>query len=113
MSWRMEKMCANCPFAKSGPGKHLRESLRSERWREILTVLRRDGHFTCHKTTDETGDGSNLMCAGAIEWQEKHAVVGQFQRIMERIDYFHGKKAAGSVAASFRQIAAQCKRRKP
>jgi hypothetical protein len=100
-AWRMEKMCDNCPFARSGPSAYLKKTLRSGRWREILATLRKDGHFICHKTTRETGNGSNLMCAGAIEWQEAHGCVGQLQRIMERVEHAFGKGGAVSVRESF------------
>ncbi len=87
MTWRMAKQCEDCPFAASGPGLRLRKSLQSGRWREILNLLRADKHFLCHKTTDETGNGTNLVCAGSIEWSEKHRVPpSQFQRIMERLE---------------------------
>jgi hypothetical protein len=82
----MEVKCSDCPFASSGPGLHLRKSLARGRWREILLSLRMDGHFHCHKTTHETGDGSELLCAGSLEWQEKHiGQPGQLARVMERI----------------------------
>lgn len=93
MMWRMAKMCNECPFDSKGAGLHLRKSLRRGCWREILTDLDRDGQFPCHKTTAETGDGSELMCAGAIEYQEANNGPGQLQRIMERLDYFRGKRA--------------------
>lgn len=92
-AWRMQAMCDNCPFADSGPGLHLRRSLAPGRWREITSGLRRDLSFNCHKTTPETGDGSNLMCAGSIEWMEKRSLSTNLQRVMERIDYiFQGKR---------------------
>lgn len=84
--WRMPQQCADCPFSESGAGLHLRRSLGAGRWRSILADLRRDKHFTCHKTSDETGDGSNLVCAGAIEWQEAHGYSSQYQRIAERLE---------------------------
>lgn len=84
--WRMKEQCADCPFAKSGPGLHLRKTLARGRWREILQDLRQDKHFLCHKTTDETGDGSNMHCAGSIEWQMEHnGQPSQMARICERI----------------------------
>jgi hypothetical protein len=104
MAWRMVKMCDNCPFALSGAGLHLRQSLRRGRWQEIITFLRNDGHFTCHKTSDETGDGSNLMCAGAITWQEEHGLVGNLQRIMERIHGIYGTEGTASVRSSLQQV---------
>lgn len=89
--WRMKDPCANCPFNKSGAGLHLRKSLYPGRWREILLGLRMGQGFHCHKTTDETGDGSNLLCAGAISYQEKIGTSSNLQRVMERLDYCHGK----------------------
>lgn len=93
MSWRMQSPCANCPFNAEGPGLHLRKSLRCGRWGEIRRGLLSGEHFTCHKTTDETGDGSNLMCAGAIAFQEKNNVSSNLQRVMERIDWMRKPKA--------------------
>jgi hypothetical protein len=84
--WRMEKMCDNCPFDHVGPGRMLRASLRPGRWREILRSLRSNLHFTCHKTGRETGNGSELICAGAIAWQEKRGLSSNLQRVMERIE---------------------------
>lgn len=85
-------MCSDCPFASRGPGLHLRKSLARGRWREICTDLLNEAYFTCHKTTEETGDGSNLMCSGAIAWQAKHNVSSNLQRVMERLDYFSRRK---------------------
>jgi len=62
------------------------------RWREILKALQRGEHFICHKTTHETGDGSNLICAGSIEWQEKRGIVSNLKQIMERLDWFAAKR---------------------
>ena len=87
MNWRMEKPCDNCPFNKSGPGLRLRRSLEQGRFAGILDDLREDKHFVCHKTTHETGDGSNLVCAGAIAWQEKNCRPSQYSRIMQRLNY--------------------------
>jgi hypothetical protein len=82
--WRMPSMCDSCPFARTGAGAHLRRTLR--RWRAILADMKRDKHFLCHKTTDETGEGSNLHCAGSIIWQMKHnGRPSQCARIAERL----------------------------
>src|SRR6185437_425437 len=86
--WRMKSKCQDCPFATSGPGLHLRRTLHRRRCREILKGLQRGEHFLCHKTTHETGDGSNLICAGSIEWQEKRGIVSNLKQIMERLDWF-------------------------
>ena len=93
MSWRMEHPCADCPFNTSGAGLHLRKSLGAGRWRDIKTGLVRGESFTCHKTTEETGDGSNLMCAGAIAYQRKHGVSSNLQRVCERLEYFWARRA--------------------
>lgn len=71
---------------------HLRKSLHPERWREILGGLKRGDHFICHKTGDETGDGSNLICAGAMEWQHKRGLTSQYERVCERLEYSVRKK---------------------
>lgn len=74
----MNQPCENCPFAASGPGLRLRQSLRPGRWREILLSVRLGQPFFCHKTTnwdaqDEEGDsyipqGKEQICAGSIEY---------------------------------------------
>ncbi len=87
MTYRMEKPCTDCPFDDSVRGNHLRKSLRRGRMAEIKRDLMNDGHFMCHKTTDETGDNSNLICAGSIEWQEAQGVgASQYLRICERLE---------------------------
>lgn len=84
MNWRMPAPCETCPFNSDGPGLFLRMTLR--RWPAILRGLRSDQHFICHKTSDETGNGTNLICAGALEWQHKRGLSSNLERIMERID---------------------------
>lgn len=86
MTWRMPSPCIECPFNTKGPGAHLRKTLRAGRWRGILSALRRGDHFTCHKTANETGDGTNLMCAGAIKWQNNRGLSSNLQRVCERLD---------------------------
>ena len=88
----MPAKCDNCPFATSGPGLALAKSLRSGRMAEIKRGLLHGESFQCHKTTDETGDGSNLLCAGAIEWQEKHGASSNLQRVMETGDVSAGMR---------------------
>ena len=90
-TWRMAAMCDNCPFAESGAGLHLRKSLGPGRWREITSGLRHDHSFNCHKTTAETGDGSELMCAGSIEWMNARGVSTNLLRQMERCDAIFGR----------------------
>lgn len=84
-AWRMAAKCADCPFQVAGKGRALRRSLRPGRWREILACLRRDDHFICHKTTRDTGNGKQLVCAGSIEWQDARGLSSQYRRVCERI----------------------------
>lgn len=92
MKWRMAAPCENCPFNTSGKGLSLRKSLARGRWSEITRGLLRGEYFTCHKTTEETGDGSELMCAGAIAYQEKHGVSSNYQRVCERLGYIREQR---------------------
>jgi len=84
--WKMAQPCRDCPFNSRGPGLHLRRSLRPGRWIIILNGLRKGEHFLCHETTHETGNGSNLICAGAMAWQDKRGLSSNLQRVMERVD---------------------------
>lgn len=84
--WKLEAPCANCPFSDSEQGQHLAKSLRPGRLREIKSDLAHDGHFICHKTTHETGNGTNLVCAGALAWQEEQGYSSQYVRIRERLE---------------------------
>lgn len=84
--WRMEKKCADCPFDNKGEGLQLRRSLREGRWKNILKGLMQQEHFICHETTRETGNGSNLVCAGSIEWQDGRGVSAQYVRVCERME---------------------------
>jgi len=99
-AWRMEKPCVDCPFNAWGPGLHLRKTLGRRRWSSILAGLRAEQSFTCHKTTHETGDDSNLMCAGAIAWQNKRGISSNLQRCCEAVDYFaEQRRKRGESAA--------------
>jgi hypothetical protein len=85
--WRMAKPCTNCPFNASGPGLRLRKSLRPGRWREITDGLRRgQEHFTCHKTGPDTGNDTNLVCAGSIAYQARLGVTSNLFRVMSRVE---------------------------
>lgn len=71
-----EVMCANCPFAPSGPGAELRRSLRPGRFEEIAQAVWAGVPFWCHKTVeddgwDDEGDdytpaGTERHCGGAL-----------------------------------------------
>ena len=91
--WRQEKQCHNCPFANAGPGLALRKSLRKPRWREIISAILQGDVFWCHKTTYDDQDdddhysprGKELVCAGALAYQEKRGVSSNYQRLCEQI----------------------------
>lgn len=89
--WKMDAPCADCPFSDSEKGKHLASTLRPGRIAEIKRELKADGHFLCHKTTHETGNGTNLVCAGALAWQEERGLSSQYVRICERISGMFSK----------------------
>lgn len=94
--WRMPAQCADCPFAKSGAGLHLRKSLAKGRWQEITSELLDGSYFMCHKTTEETGNNTNKLCAGALEFQEQNNVSSNYQRVCESLDYFKEKRNGNS-----------------
>lgn len=92
MSWRVKRKCANCPFAETGKGRALRDSLAKGRWEEIIDGLHNDHHFICHKTADETGNGTNLVCAGSLEYCDREGISTNFQRVMERVEAIFARK---------------------
>jgi len=47
----------------------------------------------CHKTTRETGNGTNLVCAGAMRWQHKRDLLSNLERVMERVDAIWSRKS--------------------
>jgi hypothetical protein len=91
LRWRMAKPCEKCPFNARGPGRMLRNSLGPGRWRRLLADLRRGRHFFCHETTTETGNGTNLICAGSIAWEERHAQASDLRQVMERLQLMRRK----------------------
>jgi hypothetical protein len=90
----MKHPCADCPFNPTGAGAHLRRSLRPGRMREIKSSLLDGATFPCHKTTDETGNGTNLLCAGSLAFQNAHGIVSQLQQVMERLEWMRNHKEA-------------------
>ena len=93
--WRMVEKCETCPFATSGKGYALRKSLRPSSWRSILAGLRAGAMFECHKTTDETGDGSRLVCTGSLEYQDKLGISSQYTRVCRRLDAIAARRLEG------------------
>ncbi len=91
-AWKMERPCADCPFSDSEKGTHLRRSLAKGRMASIKRGLLRGEHFMCHKTTPETGKGSNLVCAGALAFQDEHGVSSNYVRVCERLAWFNEQR---------------------
>lgn len=93
-AWKVESPCVDCPFNEDGAGLHLRKTLRRGRWQSILKALRTDQHFMCHKTTPETGNGRNLVCAGALAWQDDRGLSSNYVRVCQNRDYFAQRRRA-------------------
>lgn len=88
--WRMDEKCADCPFAKDGKGAFLASTLGPGRMASIKRELRGSRttpptYFVCHKTSRETGNGTPLVCAGALEYQDARGVSSNYQRVCERL----------------------------
>jgi hypothetical protein len=95
--WRMPDKCDTCPFHETGPGRQLRDSLAPGRFAEIKRALLNEEIFFCHKHaryTDEEHAGGyyckrtpgDRVCAGAIEFQERHDCVPQAVQVYSRLD---------------------------
>lgn len=88
--WRMESPCADCLFAKAGPGLKLRLSLRPGRMDEILASLQQEGFFLCHKTTGDEDDeepAANLVCAGSLDYQNDHKLtLSPYVQVCQRLE---------------------------
>jgi hypothetical protein len=89
-----ETSCENCPFNETGPGRRLRDILAPGRFDSIKADLDNRKTFNCHKTTKETGDGTEKVCAGALAYQRKNHCVPDSVQVVERIIAMkEGKKA--------------------
>ena len=77
--------CNNCPFRTDVEGY-----ITPDRGREIWADLQRGGEFSCHKTTEDDGEGNrhstlkSKFCAGALIMMEHHPL-GADQNQMVRI----------------------------
>ncbi len=72
--------CASCPFGR-GP-----ESLRHLRHDRLLEICHAGG-FTCHKTSKETGDGTERECAGHMIFKVATGGSTQMMRIAGRMGW--------------------------
>lgn len=107
--WRMPDLCVDCLFAKSGPGKQLADSL-PDRLKMIKSGLRIGQYFICHKTTKETGDGSRLICAGALAYQQQRGVTSDYQILCEQLDGC--KESKGELFKRLRGVVAKKKEKR-
>jgi hypothetical protein len=73
-----ERPCTGCPFLRRGGVKGLSPG-------RVRDALKSDSHFLCHKTTRETGNGTNRVCAGWAAVLVKEGGGGQMFRILGRI----------------------------
>lgn len=90
--WRVDEMCSNCPFMNDGDGLMLREGLGTTRWQGIMSDVLQGRRFDCHKTTRETGNGTDLYCAGALAFQKAHGVHSTYAEICEGLSNTHETK---------------------
>jgi len=90
--WRMIHPCSDCPLSESAAGLHLRRSLHPGRVAEIKRSLRQGKTFMCHKTTDETGNGSNLLCAGGLDYCESVGASSNYQRVCQTLDWLREQR---------------------
>ena len=104
--WKMERQCDNCPFADVGSGVHLRESLGVPRFRSILNSLLNGAPFMCHKTSKETGDGTDLYCAGALDYQQQQKIETDYMKLCRNLEGCQESKAT-----MFKRLKAISKRR--
>lgn len=85
-TWKTEKMCENCPFSQKGPGLDLRDSLAPGRFDSIKFGLNKGEYFLCHKTTRSTGDRSDLVCAGALAYQQQQGIVSPYAMLCASLE---------------------------
>lgn len=82
-------MCSNCPFARQGPGAHLRSTLSRPARREIVNALADSGNFHCHSEIDYDSEdveaGTGRQCAGAWSSAARDDVWGQAMRWADRL----------------------------
>jgi|GEM_PF-5140460 len=79
--WRMQEACENCPFVIGSP---IRDTLR--RLPEIEREVLGGNHFFCHKTTRETGNRTDLVCAGALDFQHRHGVISPYELLCRSLE---------------------------
>ena len=96
MNYDLTKPCGNCPFRNDTGRPWWGSGRRAE---QVVTGIRRNGGFPCHKTTsfeDETGAqvvrDKTQMCAGALIMAEHSGFMGQLERIATRLGMYDPSK---------------------
>lgn len=106
--WRTDRMCDDCPFQTTGAGYTLRLSLGKGRWEEIKQSLLKGKTFECHKTTRATGNGTNLYCAGALDFQRNAGIDTPYMQLCRSLEGCRESKTE-----LFKRLKTIFKRRKP
>jgi hypothetical protein len=98
-SYNMPRPCTGCPFGRHEDAVH---NLGARRIIDIADA----GGFTCHKTTRETGDGTEKECAGHMIFKLANEGTSQMIRIAGRLgmmseetfDELEGHAESGAVS---------------
>lgn len=83
MNFNMKKPCKDCPFV---PGSSANVTLEVGRIESIVSELRADRTFTCHKTLGHVAKQEH--CAGAMIFLEREDRPNQKMRIAERFKMY-------------------------
>lgn len=88
MKFNLKKPCKDCPFLK---GSSTNITLDEERLDGIVSDIRNDMSFTCHKTL-ELPSREQQHCAGTLVFLERENNPNQMMRIAERIGIYDRTK---------------------
>ena len=80
--WKLDVMCDNCPFLTNGKAI----ALHPARLPGIKLALLKGDKFFCHKTTTSTGNGDNLYCAGALDYQEAAGIKTPYMALCRSLE---------------------------
>lgn len=84
MNLDMKKPCKDCPFI---PGSSTNTTLMPGRLESIVSDLRADRSFQCHKTLDYEAK-KQQHCAGALIFLEREDRPNQLMRVAERFGVY-------------------------
>jgi len=83
MNFNLKQPCKDCPFI---PGSSTNTTLAEGRIESIVSDLRADRGFICHKTLDHVV--KNEHCAGAMIFLEREDRPNQLMRVAERLGIY-------------------------